>query len=99
MSLLDYKGNVFYVYIHYEIVNNVKVIKYVGKGSGGRAWDARPTTRGNNVGHNDHCGWICDKILDSVPFVEILYTRLLSSEALVIEKAIKNKSKPIFNTH
>ena len=97
-SLLDKNGPVYYVYTHYEIIDGEKVIRYVGKGSGGRAWDARPTTRGNNGGHNDHCGWICDKILDRVEFVDIVASRVLSSEALKIEKELKAKYKPLFNT-
>jgi hypothetical protein len=97
MSLLDRKGPVFYVYLHYEIVNGNREIVYVGKGSGGRAWDARPTTRGNNGGHNDHCGWICDKILNDVPFVQLFATKILSSEALEIEKRLREQYKPRFN--
>jgi hypothetical protein len=96
MSKLDVKGHRYYVYIHYD--GDERNIVYVGKGSGGRAWDARPTTRGNNGGHNDHCGWICEKVLDSVPFVKIIATRLLSSEALEIEGLLKETLKPKFNT-
>lgn len=94
MSLLDKNGKVYYVYIHYE---GDKVM-YVGKGSGGRAWDSRPTTRGNNGGHNDHCGWMNNKILNREEFVKIVETRILSSEALKLEKVLKEIHNPIFNT-
>jgi hypothetical protein len=94
MSKLDKNGPVYYVYVHYE---NGEIL-YVGKGSGGRAWDARPTTRGNNGGHNDHCGWICEKILSESDFVKIVASRLLSSEALEIEELLKRMINPRFNT-
>lgn len=96
MSKLDKYGPVYYVYAHYDC--DEKNIVYIGKGSGGRAWDARPTTRGNNGGHNDHCGWICNKILDNQSFVKILVSRVNSSEALEIEGLLKAMIKPVFNT-
>ena len=95
-SLKDSKGPMYYVYCHYD--SNTNEIVYIGKGSGGRAWDARPTTRGNNGGHNDHCGWICEKILSDEPFVQIIASRILSSDALALERALKDKIKPKFNT-
>ena len=95
-SKLDRHGEQYYVYRHYDPDTNETV--YIGKGSGGRAWDARPTTRGNNGGSEAHCEWICEQVLDRKEFVEVLATRLFSGEALRFEELLREQLNPKFNT-
>ena len=92
MSKLDHKGRVFYVYTH---VNRNGEVVYVGKGSKGRAWDSRPTTRDNVK----HCEWMDREILDERPFVKFVASNLLSSQALAIEKTLRDQLKPFFNIY
>lgn len=92
MSKLDYKGPVFYVYQH---VNKYGLVVYVGKGSKGRAWDSRPSTRANS----EHCSFIDEEILTERLFVKFVATRVLSSQALEIERTLRMQLKPKFNLY
>jgi hypothetical protein len=88
---LDKLGKNFYVYVHYD--NDETNIVYVGKGSGGRAWDTRSSTRSNN----EHMQWMNNKILNNESFVKIIETKVISSHALELESLILSYSKPKFN--
>jgi len=90
----DARGSIFYVYLHVD--RNGSVV-YVGKGSAGRAWDARPTTRGNNGGAEQHHAWMSERILNEEEFVEMVATKLTNRQALVLESSIKEYLIPKFN--
>jgi hypothetical protein len=76
-----------YVYYHIDPKSNELV--YIGKGSGGRAWQCSPTDR-----HNDlHYDWIKNLIEEGYTpddFVQIITKNISSEEAHKIEsKMIK----------
>ncbi len=86
-SYFDSNGNVFYVYAH---LNSDDEIVYIGKGCFGRAWDCKGRS-------GSHSLWMNNNIHNNTNFVKILESRLLSSDALDIERELIKSINPIFN--
>lgn len=83
-----------YVYEHFD--PKTGEIVYVGKGSGGRAWQCSPTDRGNG----DHYKWL-KSLLNAgyTPddFVRVTHKNLSSDSAFLEESLSYRKLKPRFN--
>ena len=84
----------YYVYKHIDPETNDVV--YVGKGSGGRAWDVT-RCRSQNKDHQEWMQSLCAKGYTPDEWVEICYKGLTEEEALRIEKDFLSKSLTAFN--
>ena len=78
--------NKYYVYFHMKEGQ----IVYIGKGSGGRAWN---TARTNDY----HSEWLEESILNNTNFVHMAATRLGEKEAYDLESSLIAQHKPIYN--
>jgi hypothetical protein len=79
--------NEFYVYAHFNPINNECF--YIGKGKGKRAWDKKPNCR-----NNDWYDYI--RLVPNYD-VRLIVTGLSEEECLTIEKVLIKSRNPICN--
>lgn len=83
-------------YVYYHIDPKTNKLMYIGKGSGGRAWQCSPTDR-HNKKHYDWIKALLEEGYTPEDFVQIVTKDVSCSEALIIESKMIRRWKPEFN--
>ncbi len=86
----------YYVYVHRDIGDTYQIV-YIGKGTGGRAWDVS-RSRGNNKDHQEWMQGLMEEGKIPSDWVQVVMSNLSEKEAFEKEKALLHTyGQPKFN--